>query len=110
MNRKIAAHVTLMGFAIPLILLVTLLALAACTQPSDSQTDLPIPATKAEVPRVIAQRLWQEIQDGGDILIVDTRNEDAYAEEHIEGAISVPSERIEAGDWQPPEGKQLVLY
>jgi rhodanese-related sulfurtransferase len=59
---------------------------------------------------VIAQRLWQEIQDGSDILIVDTRNEDAYAEEHIEGAISVPSERIEAGDWQPPEGKQLVLY
>jgi rhodanese-related sulfurtransferase len=50
--------------------------------------------------------LWQEIQDGSDILIVDTRNEDAYAEEHIEGAISVPSERIEAGDWQPP----LELY
>jgi hypothetical protein len=109
MKRKIGAFGIFIWFPISFTLLY-ILALTACTQSSDLQTEVPIPTTKAEVPRVIAQRLWQEIQDGSDILIVDTRNEDAYAEEHIEGAISVPSERIEAGDWQPPEGKQLVLY
>lgn len=43
-------------------------------------------------------------------VIVDVRSEEAYQLSHIKGAISVPEHVIQAGEWDPPDGKSLVLY
>ncbi len=63
-----------------------------------------------EVPRISAGNLQQNVADSTDILIVDTRGRSEYVTGHIQGAVSAPLSKIEAGEWQAPDGKQLVLY
>lgn len=83
-----------------LVALVTLIALSACTSS--------IPRTNAEVPRITILELKQEMESGGDFLVIDVRTTDEYLEGHIKGAVHVPNNRMNA--MIPPEGKQLIFY
>jgi 3-mercaptopyruvate sulfurtransferase SseA len=90
-------------------LLVASLVLIACAQSPDSPAGGRIPSTKDEVPRITVDDLWRNLQDGADIIVVDTRNKEEYAQGHIRGAISI-LDHVEEGQWRPPEGKPLVIY
>ncbi len=92
------------------LLLSTVFAAAGCGPGADTGDEVKTPASREEVPRVNINELQREVAEGGDILIVDNRTRQEYAEGHIAGAISVPLPEIEAAEWQPPEGKQLVFY
>jgi rhodanese-related sulfurtransferase len=50
------------------------------------------------------------MDSGADILIVDTRHKEEYDVDHIRGAVLAPMDDIIAGKWQPPAGKELILY
>lgn len=75
--------------------------------PTPAQTPQHPPADGAR--RITAQdlhQLWQE----GEVLVIDTRNELAYKDGHIKGAILIP-----AGDFltkadELPRDKMIVTY
>jgi hypothetical protein len=109
-SRKYAEFLTVLRPATLVALLIIIVVLIACRQSPDSQRESSIPLSIEQVPRITAYRLYKDMQKNEDILIIDTRGIEEYMKGHIEGAISVPSDRIAAGEWQPPEGKQLILY
>ncbi len=102
-------YMTLLRVGIIVILLAAIITLNACKQSPDTQGEFVVPADADQVPRISAGNLQQNMGDT-DILIVDTRGVDEYTVGHIQGAVSAPLSRIEAGEWQAPEGKQLILY
>jgi hypothetical protein len=79
---------------------------------TDNQTDIPVarPAPEDSVPRISIEELKQKMDSGGDMIIVDTRHKEEYDVDHIKGAVSAPLDDIIAGQWQPPAGKELILY
>lgn len=64
------------------------------------------------VPRVTVEELLQKIESNADILIVDTRLDvnEAFAADHIKGAIPVHLTKIILGEWNPPADKEIILY
>jgi hypothetical protein len=66
--------------------------------------------TTTGIPLITIDELLQLTESNADIVIVDVRSEENYLLSHIEGAISVPEYVIQAGEWDPPDGKVLVLY
>jgi rhodanese-related sulfurtransferase len=44
------------------------------------------------------------------VVILDTRKPDAFAEEHIEGAINIPGEELESRLSELPKNKAIVPY
>ncbi len=92
------------------LLLAAVFSLIACRESPETRGDSTVPAGTEEVPRISAGELQQNTADSAGILIVDTRGTSEYAAGHIQGAVSAPLSKIEAGEWQAPEGKQLVLY
>jgi hypothetical protein len=79
---------------------------------TDNQADVssarPIP--EDSMPRISIDDLRQKMESGDDIIIVDTRHKEEYDVDHIKGAVSAPLDDIIAGKWQPPAGKELILY
>ena len=69
-----------------------------------------IPDTEEEVPRITVEELWQKMESGADILVIDVRKQAEYETGHIKGAVSGPGEKIYLGEWKPPKGKELILY
>ena len=61
------------------------------------------------VKRVTVTEL-KEMVDKGTVLIVDTRGPDAYAQEHIQGSISIPEMNIVARSGELPPDKMIVAY
>ena len=76
----------------------------------EPETKVNIPRTGEEVPRITVEELHQEMESNANILVVDTRSQASYARGHIRGAVLVPGEKIRAGEWEPTEGKKLILY
>ncbi len=109
-SRKLIYYMTFLRVGIILILLAAIITLISCKQPPDTQGEVIIPTSPEQVPRITVDNLHRNIDGNADILIVDTRGINEYAEGHIQGAISAPLSKIEAGEWQAPEGKQLILY
>ena len=109
-SRELIYHLALLRVGIIVVLLAAVITLIACQQSPDTQGEFTVPVSVEQVPRISAVNLHQNIDGNTDILIVDTRGIDEYAAGHIQGAISAPLSRIEAGEWQTPEGKQLILY
>ena len=60
--------------------------------PTQEQADLPL--TEADVPRITVEEAKAAV-DGGKAIIVDVRNAESFAENHIAGAISIPLTNIE---------------
>jgi 3-mercaptopyruvate sulfurtransferase SseA len=50
--------------------------------------------------------LWKK----GDVLVIDTRAEDAYKDEHITGSISMPTGTVLARIDELPRNKMIVAY
>jgi 3-mercaptopyruvate sulfurtransferase SseA len=50
--------------------------------------------------------LWQK----GEVLIIDTRGESAYKDEHIKGAISIPTGTLLARVDELPRNKMIAAY
>jgi len=60
--------------------------------PTQEQADLPL--TEADVPRITVEEAKAAV-DSGNAIIVDVRNAESFAENHIAGAISIPLTNIE---------------
>lgn len=109
-SREPIYNMTFLRVGIIAILLAAIITLIACKQSPDTQGELTVPTSLEEVPRISASNLQQNVGGSTDILIVDTRGINEYSAGHIQGAVSAPLSKIEAGEWQAPEGKQLILY
>lgn len=48
--------------------------------------------------------------DAGEVVIVDTRSENSYKNEHIKGAINVPAGNFEKAYNKIPKGKKIITY
>ena len=61
------------------------------------------------VQRITAQGL-HELWEKGNVLVVDTRDENSYKSNHIKGAISIPSNQVLARINEFPHDKMIVTY
>jgi 3-mercaptopyruvate sulfurtransferase SseA len=89
----------------------------ACNSNESLISQTPRPATKstAATPppdnarRITAEELHTHFE-ANDVVIIDTRAEPAYKQEHIKGAILVPAGTLNAKFDQLPKGKLIVAY
>lgn len=64
----------------------------------------------AEVPRITVEEAKKAF-DAGNVVFVDSRPEPAYKEEHILGAISIPSGANASEKFASlPKGKKIIVY
>ena len=64
----------------------------------------------AAIPRIKPFEVARAVKEGRAV-VVDIRDEEAYAEEHVRGAVSIPLEEIrERGPKELPTGKLIVTY
>jgi predicted sulfurtransferase len=63
----------------------------------------------AAAPRVEAEEV-QRLAAKGEVVIIDTRNKDAYDFEHIEGALHMPTDQIESRLAELPKDKFIAAY
>ena len=64
----------------------------------------------AAIPRIKVEELAKAIREEG-VVVVDIREAEDYAEEHIKGAVSIPLEEIrERGPKELPKDKLIVTY
>jgi predicted sulfurtransferase len=62
------------------------------------------------MPRISAQEL-QRLMAAKQALIIDVRSAEEYRQAHIEGALNLPIQQIEAGQYpEMPRDKQLISY
>jgi 3-mercaptopyruvate sulfurtransferase SseA len=76
------------------------------TGPSPQQ---PLPPPTDNARRITAAELhglWQK----GDVVIIDTRAEAAYKDEHIKGSISMPTGTVLARVDELPRNKMIAAY
>lgn len=110
---RIAAFFLLSGFLV--------IGLVAC---NSNETIVKLPKAPAGTPatqpqpvqnatdsarRITAQELnaaWTQ----GKVLVVDTRNEPAFKQEHIKGAILIPSNEFASRAGELPLDKMIVTY
>jgi hypothetical protein len=52
----------------------------------------------------------QKMVEGGGVIIYDTRSKANYDQEHIKGALSMPSDEVEARAGELPRDTTLVFY
>ncbi|HEX8353195.1 MAG TPA: rhodanese-like domain-containing protein [Pyrinomonadaceae bacterium] len=52
----------------------------------------------------------QKMVEGGRVAIYDTRTKASYDQEHIKGALSMPSEEVESRAGEFPRDRTLVFY
>src|SRR5882762_271733 len=101
-----------------LALFVAIAGLLACnsneTMLSQTPRTSPTPTQPAPPPADNARRinatelhdLWQK----GDVVIIDTRAEPAYKDEHIKGSISMPTGTVLSRLDELPRNKMIVAY
>src|SRR5258706_14683176 len=101
---------------VSLALLVAIAGLAACNSSeallSHTNTASPTPAapTPADNARRIKAAELHELWEKGNVVIIDTRSEAAYKDEHIKGSISVPAEMVLAELDDEPKRKINVAH
>ena len=69
-------------------------------------TQTPAPDNARRITAEELHKLWEKT----DVLIIDTRAEAAYKDEHIKGAISVPSNDVGTRIDELPHNKMIVAY
>ena len=65
--------------------------------------------TPEEATRILLQEA-KAAYDAGNVVIVDTRDANAYKAEHIKGAINIPSAEFENRYKELPKDKQIIAY
>ena len=91
--------------------------LMACNSNETLISQNPRPATQTTPPlppsdnarRITAEEL-HKLFEANEVVIIDTRAESAYKQEHIKGAISVPAGTMAAKFDQLPKGKLIAAY
>lgn len=86
------------------VLLVGMLALAACDTPSRA------PQTREDVTRIAPAELKSRLDSGDEVLVVDARSAGEFQQRHIPGAISVPYNEVEARLNELPRDQDIVFY
>ncbi|MGE0132074.1 MAG: rhodanese-like domain-containing protein [Blastocatellales bacterium] len=84
----------------------------ATTPPANTAAPVPSSPQNPEdkMPRVGAEEAKKLLADGKAI-IIDVRGTDAYKMSHIKGAIDVPLNKLESGDFKDmPKDKRIVAY
>jgi len=79
-----------------------------------SQTPRPANQTAATPPPDNARRITAEelhkLWEKNEVVIIDTRAESAYKQEHIKGSISVPAGSLATKLSELPKGKMIAAY
>jgi 3-mercaptopyruvate sulfurtransferase SseA len=94
----------------------------ASTHTADAATASPTPANAAapvhsphqnaedKMPRVSVEETKKLLEEGTAV-IIDVRGPDSYKTSHIKGAINVPLNKLEAGDFKDlPKDKRIIAY
>src|SRR5262249_42864628 len=87
-------------------------AAAASAPPAHSAASIPSPPPNAadKKPRIQGETAKKLIAEGKAV-IVDVRLGDAYKTSHIKGALDVPLNKLEAGDYKDlPKDKLIIAY
>ena len=66
-------------------------------------------ATPEEAKRISLEEAKAAFDKGG-VVIIDTRDADSYAQEHIKGAINIPLPDFEKRYQEIPTNKQIIAY
>lgn len=77
--------------------------------PTTSPTPKTLPPPSDNAPRIKADEL-HDLWTKGDVMIIDTRAEAAYKDEHIKGSISMPSGTVLGRIEELPKNKMIVAY
>jgi 3-mercaptopyruvate sulfurtransferase SseA len=102
---------------VSLAFLVAIGGLVACNShetimsqvPGTSPTPKTPPPPADNARRIKADEL-HELWTKGNVLIIDTRGESAYKDEHIKGSISMPSGTVLGRIDELPKNKMIVAY
>lgn len=68
------------------------------------------PPELEDIPRVSAEALWERMQAGEAILVVDVRSLAEYEQEHVAGAVSIPVDEMASRTEEFPRGVLVVFY
>jgi len=82
------------------------------TPPANSAApNIPTPQNSDDnTPRITVEEARKMVADGKAI-IIDVRGTDAYKLAHIKGALDIPLNRLEAGDFKDlPKDKRVIAY
>ena len=103
-----------------LILVAAIGILAGCTsrdaiisqtqRPSGQSSQSPAPSPPADSARRITAAEAYKLYEKGNVVIIDTRNEAAFKESHIKGAILMPVNEVAAKANELPHDKMIVAY
>jgi photosystem II stability/assembly factor-like uncharacterized protein len=86
---------------------IVLLLVGCAAPPAGGQS---VPTNISEVPRLTPQQVKALLDEGEQLVLVDTRSRAAYDRDRIPGALSVPLAEIEARHGELPQDKKIVLY
>ena len=78
--------------------------------PKTSTSPQPPAASPADEARRITAAELHDLYQKGDVLIIDTRAEPAYKDEHIKGSISIPAGTVLGRIDELPKNKMIVAY
>lgn len=84
----------------------TMLTQMPAASPSPQQPAKPPADNARRITATELHDLWQK----GDVLIIDTRAESAYKDEHIKGAISMPTGTVLGRIDELPRNKLIAAY
>lgn len=84
-------------------------AIQSQTQKNASTPKQPPPPPADNARRITAAEL-HELWQKGDVVVIDTRAESAYKDEHIKGAISMPTGTVLSRIDELPRDKMIVAY
>jgi 3-mercaptopyruvate sulfurtransferase SseA len=80
------------------------------TAPPTTKTPPPGAATPGDSARRITAEEVHKLWEKGDVVIIDTRAEPAYKQEHIKGSISMPTGTVLQRIDELPKNKMIVAY
>ena len=92
-----------------LLLLAILLFAAGACQPR-ALAPGEIPTHEDQVPRITPEELKARLDEGEEIVIVDSRALKPYNVRHIPGAISMPLDEVEERADELPKNRTIVFY
>ena len=78
--------------------------------PQPKGTPVPGAATPGDNARRITAEEVHKLWEKGDVVIIDTRAEVAYKQEHIKGSISMPTGTVLQRIDELPKNKMIVAY
>ncbi len=94
-----------------IVVIVALLALLACCKSETYKNAVSSTSfnSDADVPRISLADAKKDF-DTGAVVIVDSRAEAAYKQEHIAGSINVPLGSPDTEFSKIPQGKKIIVY